>query len=383
MTHTAQVEEWLNNYILILLHKVLNLKALNRRFSNAMGLNQRAIAIAKRLNPWNGRVSAWSYETVRRDWEWFCRIQSDDPKMIWLGDLLRHERDWNRTMEPIAAIRDLLIRRGLSPKGWRLLLRTEPGYWCGLIGLGNRRAESLLPPMIDWIERHVRSGLGRLAPEQTAFRFWNVIDQPQHRAMPRAIRSMSDTVFRIVCREALDQADAGTLEQWMEEAWPSFIEWLVQHPDCQPDRHQARIGWRWLALQIERSRLETELRRRETYSRWAFAIDEYATEVFDALALPTPDALREEGQHMCHCVGEYVVAAAEGDRRHFSIRQHGDGRRVATLELMRAANDDTWAVSQCRGRQNAEVAPDLLAFASSLADAYNRAFGNQEQPAAA
>ena len=165
--------------------------------------------------------------------------------------------------------------------------------------------------------------------------------------------------------------------------WPSFIEWLVQHPECIPDRHQARIGWRWLALQIERSQLETQLRRREAYSRWAFAIDEFATEVFDAVALPTPDALRDEGQHMCHCVGDYAAAAAEGERRHFSIRQHDDGRRVATLELMRAANDDTWAVSQCRGRQNAEVAPDLMAFASSLADAYNQAFGNQEQPAAA
>ena len=377
------VAEWLNCYVEILVRKVLNLNAVNRQFSTSMGLNRRALAIARHLNLWTRRVYAWSYETVRRDWDWFCRIQSDDAKMIWLGDLLHYERDWNRTMEPVAAIRDLLIRRGLSPKGWRLLLRTEPDYWCGLIGLGNRRAESLLPPMIDWIERHVRNGLEHLVPEQTAFRFWNVIDQPQHRLEPRAIRSMSDPVFRIVCREVLAQADAGTLEQWMEDAWPSFIEWLVQHPEWKPDHHQARRGWQWLVAKIEQSRLETELRRREAYSRWTFALNEFATAEFDAVALPTADALRDEGQHMCHCVGDYVAAAAEGERRHFSIRQHNDGRRVATLELVRAANDDAWALSQCRGRQNADVAPDLMAFATSLAEAYNEAAANREERAAA
>ncbi len=377
------VAEWLNQYVLILLRKVVNLKVLSRRFSDALALNRRAIAIARHLNLWNHRVYAWSYETVRRDWDWFCRLQSDDPKMIWLGDLLRHERDWNQTMEPVSAIRDLLIRRGLSPKGWRLLLRTEPEYWALLIGLGYRRAEELLPPMIDWIERHVRNGLERLVPEQTALHFWDAIDQPQHRPVPRAIRAMSDPVFRIVCREVLAQAGAGTLDQWMETAWPSFIEWLVQHPEWKPDHHQARRGWQWLVAKIEQSRLETELRRREAYSRWTFALNELATAEFDAVALPTPDALRDEGQHMCHCVGDYVTAAAEGERRHFSIRHHADGRRVATLELVRAANDETWALSQCRGHQNADVTPELMDFAASLAEAYNQAAGHHDERAAA
>lgn len=83
-------------------------------------------------------------------------------------------------------------------------------------------------------------------------------------------------------------------------------------------------------------------------------------EGFEFLALRTPVALADEGGAMRHCVATYLNSVANGVSHIVSIRR--GGTRVATLELDRA-----WSVVQCKGKANAEPAPEVIAAARAYA----------------
>lgn len=86
-----------------------------------------------------------------------------------------------------------------------------------------------------------------------------------------------------------------------------------------------------------------------------------------AVELLSPEALEEEGKAMGHCLGrEAWTWVFLGEKRFFGLRD-GEGRPVATLALWRAP--EGWRAAEVRGPGNAEVSPEVRAFAQELAEA--------------
>jgi hypothetical protein len=84
---------------------------------------------------------------------------------------------------------------------------------------------------------------------------------------------------------------------------------------------------------------------------------------------------------MRHCLAMVIRAReprlerfTDGAARYFSIRETGRGEHVATLEIKRCGDGETWVVAQCPGLSNRPVSEQTLDFARRLARAYTAAY---------
>ena len=149
-------------------------------------------------------------------------------------------------------------------------------------------------------------------------------------------------------------------------AWgrgPGEEDALLAHPHL---KRALEEPWRFAALRDKnlglRALAERALGRPEPLFPGPFARGGLV-----AVELLSPEALEEEGKAMGHCLGrEAWTWVFLGEKRFFGLRD-GEGRPVATLALWRAP--EGWRAAEVRGPGNAEVSPEVRAFAQELAEA--------------
>jgi chromosomal replication initiator protein len=145
-------------------------------------------------------------------------------------------------------------------------------------------------------------------------------------------------------------------------------------------RNRATFDRRWNFAQARAAseRWHAELARRPfgaaaRSADWTELIDyaplpsHFEIDGFTFHALQTREALYEEGARMHHCVRLYSDRVARGSSRIYSVRQ--DGRRIATLELVRTARVRSaaprYVLSQLKGPRNSS--PPMAAAAAAAA----------------
>ena len=379
-----QVKKWLGEVIRQLLQQTLRPVIINRWFSQAMNLDRRLMFISRHLYAYKRESSALSYEVARASCEWLASVQKDAPNLIWIANYFTDQPVLDSKLEPVAAIRKWFIKQGLGPKGWRLLVKSPSGYWAYLrLFHGYDAPLEFLKLMVSWIRRHEDNGLPSLLPNGLADVIFDaeerMADATNHLA---ALAALPDPLFILLARKAIQAEADGTFADWLANEIPYFQAWIVDHPGFTPDKNQMKSGWDWLSRRMARWADAVENGGVKSIHRWEFALGQHAVDQFEAIALPTNKALWEEGEHMCHCVGELGKYSARGTARYFSIRHLSTQERLATLEIAHAANDPVWLANRCHGRHNASPGPEVIAFAIDVARAYNVASGqlppNQE-----
>ncbi len=122
--------------------------------------------------------------------------------------------------------------------------------------------------------------------------------------------------------------------------------------------------WRFASLRDKNLGLEA-LAERVMGRPEALFPEPFTREGLVAVELLSPEALEEEGKAMGHCLREERwTQVLLGEERFFSIRD-SEGRRVATLGLRYTGRG--WRVAEVAGPENAEVSPEVRAFAEALA----------------
>lgn len=368
-----QTQHWLSHRVYRLLKRTFRPAIINRCFRRAMHLDGRIFEIARHLPSRGGVRDCRSYETALANHEWLSRIQADDTNLIWLGLDFADGIHLDAALEPVAGIRKWFIDRGLTPQGWRMLKQSDWGYW-SLLGIWTHQEshEMLLGTVIPWIEAHVRNGLRCLVPIDFAVQVvHDVIPDSCEGNSQKGVVRLPDALFRILANAAIQADEEGCLEEWMSTDWVRFNRWFEDHPRFMPDSNQVKVGWPWLAKRVDHWLEAVERGDVKSKLRWEFAIDRVEDESIEAVGLPTSKALWEEGQHMCHCLGENGTQAGTEGIRYFSIRQKSDQRRLATLEIAFAANDRVWKATQCNGRLNSYPPESVIKFAKRLAKEYS------------
>ena len=370
-----QVKNWLGEFIHRLLRQTLRLGIINRRFSHAMNLNRRLVFISRHLSGFERESSPTSYEVTRASYDWLAKVQKDAENLLWLAHYFTDQPVLDSTLEPVAAIRKWLIEQGLSPKGWRLLVKSSSGYWAYLrMFYGYEPPLQFMKQIVSWIRRHEDNGLMSLLPQG----FAGVIFDAEER-MADAVNSQAtlallpDATFKLLAKKAIQAEADGTLDEWLADDLPRFQVWIADHPGFTADKNQLKAGWDWLAPKMARWAEAVEKGSVKSIHRWEFALDHHADDHFEAIALATNKALWEEGEHMCHCVGGLGKYSSRGTARYFSIRYISNQERLATLEIAHAANDPIWLANRCHGRHNAPPGSEVIAFAIDVARAYNLA----------
>lgn len=352
---------------------------LNRLAGRRLGLNARAVAMGRRFHPATIDCSVRDYQIAEAHLDLLTGVLRDQPNLLWLALPMVSNPTFDKSSEPVAAMRRGLLERGLNKQGWRMLTRDRSVPPRAYFASPHFPEESLTD-MVSWINLHTRAGLRDLLPGE----FWSLLTLNDYhpdgiRDRPLDIgRKLSLGMFSILARKVRQCDEEGTLAAWLLTDWRRFADWHLDHPDVVPDRNQTKAGWTWLARQISDWEEAVELGLLKSSLYWDVAMRRFADSQYEAVALDSVRKLWEEGSLMSHCVGNLDYRVEQDDALFYSVRDASSGKRLVTLEIVKSKRRGCWVACCCHGRFNTPPPPELLPFLSAVANAYNRATGLPE-----
>ncbi len=269
------------------------------------------------------------------------------------------------------AVRMRLLTAGMSPQGWRFLIKQDNEVLRFLLQFFPPSARILasFAHFINLLASALQNEPLRIERCQPALRgVERILDRTRGR--PGALREENARIFlRAIMRARLSSDEEANLAHEAQDV-SDFVY-------AQAEVLKG-VTWRSLCRRSDdwhRALLITVDPDKDV--RWPALLPVYSTGPFLAVELDSGFLLAEEGLEQRHCIGTYANACASGATRVFSLRHNS--RRVATIELQRG-HDETWRMVQIRGKANTVVQdPALLEAAGRLAQAYSEAARSRER----
>ena len=280
---------------------------------------------------------------------------------------------------------------GLSPAGWRMLLRStwtsNSNVWESFESIGDSGT--------------ARANFGTAAslmaaacgPFPFTFTEWIVSELDRWPALTRASDTRANLVrfLRLAGFEAKAAARTGRIRNFVANDLALSWDWLlsadndVQHEQYALRRIHKNMTWksimrnqlRWHETVAERQRqMEAQdaerwaaFERHRSGLSWISLVQQCKVNGIAARPLTSGADLVREHAEMQHCVDDYIPLCVDGKSRIFSLL--GPSER-STLELTRQKNTK-WTVRQVRGCGNADVSDAMHTASKLLAKLYTDA----------
>lgn len=269
----------------------------------------------------------------------------------------------NGSIRNVSEVRSSYLRHGLSPSGWRYLLKVGEASYRAVIdsGIGQDKAFPMAIGLIEW---QSRAGLKEPLPPEMAIAFVNFAAMALLAGMniaehvnPRIARVASTYYLK------LDQADdrAG----FVEKDWLEVLIWL-RNAQPEIDKNQWRSGWSCIWRKYAAGSDS-----RDSAAEWESRVNDISIFGMKVKPLTSSKDLCLEGMKMNHCISSYAKACLDGSYRVFSIRGATADKRIATVGLNFA--DNAWKLDQIKGRNNRAVSSELESLCNTLAQFYQQA----------
>jgi hypothetical protein len=186
------------------------------------------------------------------------------------------------------------------------------------------------------------------------------------------LRSLDSTLplLRLSLAEGARRACEGSLRQFLDGAFLEVVAAWKAHESAATAKLRAR-NWNDLRFQLDEwaeNRMQPDGPRKPILR----VADAGPNRV---VPLSTPAELILEGLAMNHCAGIYAVLRDCHDRAFFSIRDRGNGERLATFRLDRGGM--VWSVGDIAGVSNRPVPKTLKTLAHRIARQYTWAYLRQ------
>lgn len=263
-------------------------------------------------------------------------------------------------IDDVSEIRARCLEAGLSPAGWRFLLRNGESSYGALLDLGitGVRAFSIA---VDFIEWQTRTGLKEPMPLEPAQAVVSFAALQGDR--PATLCEQIDPRFGpVVMQHYATLEDSRARAAFVGNDCLEILVWLR---DAKPriGKNQWKAGWASLWRSYEAS-FTGEDHKRE----WNSRVPEMTVEGLRVVPLTSSVALCLEGMRMKNCVASYADVCKKGNYRVFSIREISSEKRVATVGLERRRN--TWVLDQVKAKCNRAASKAATELAQSLAKTY-------------
>ncbi len=263
------------------------------------------------------------------------------------------------------AVRLRLLAAGMSPQGWRFLIKQDNAVLRFLLQFfpPSTRILGSFAHFINLLASALQSEPLRIERCQAALRgVERILDRTRGR--PGALREENARIFlRAIMRAQLSADEEANLAHEAQDV----SDFVYAHAEVLKG-----VTWRSLCRRSDdwhRALLITVDPEKDV--RWPALLPLYRTGAFVAVELDCGFLLAEEGLEQRHCIGTYANACASGATRVFSLRQ--EGKRTATIELQRG-HDGSWHMVQIRGKANTVVQePAVLQAAEQVVQAYTAA----------
>lgn len=267
------------------------------------------------------------------------------------------------------ALRACFLQAGMTPQGWRFLLRQQAPVLRFLLQFYPPSARILgdFARFINLVASALQSEPLQLERAHAALRgVERILDRTRGR--PSDVRQENARIFlRALMRARLGPEQLANLAHDAQDV-SDFVYTQAQVLKGATWRSLCRRSEAW-----HRALLITVDPHKDV--RWPALLPRFACGPYTALELDCGALLAEEGLEQRHCVGSYVNACSSGASRIFSLRRQG--KRVATIELQRDHAGD-WVLVQIRGKANAVIRdPAILAAGQAVARAYAEAARTQ------
>jgi hypothetical protein len=268
----------------------------------------------------------------------------------------------NGPMWNVSKVRSTCLKHGLSPSGWRYLLKVGEASYRAIIdsGIGDAKAFPMAIKLIEW---QSRSGLKGSLPPEMAIAFINFAAMALLEGLNIADH-VDPRIAKVATAYYLKLDPAGDRAEFVEKDWLEVLIWM-RNTQPEIDKNQWRSGWSCIW-----KKYDTGLRRRDSTAEWESRVNDISIFGMKVKPLTSSKELCLEGMKMNHCVSSYAKVCLEGTYRVFSISNATAEKRIATVGL--SCTDHVWRLDQIKGRYNRKVNPEVESLSKTLAQFYHQ-----------
>lgn len=346
----SQWARWVFSVLRRRLHRSHDLRAMRRAVVQAVRLDPLAIEVARRYQQVTGArfVTDAAYNRVVDDLESHRKIQADGPELAVLFEVLKSQRGFPAEGEPLERLRSFLLARGVTPRGWRMIVRS--------------RGSRLLPP----------AGCRRWAAAGAVLDVLRLLDAMQWREAPPRSLLRELLALRVAPRDGtpcfvdtlrhlfpalrhivhLYEAADSSARAAMSRELVGVIDWLDLDERGRERAVRGRPSWKTLVVRA-RAWEEERLAAHRAPEIWPPPPEGFEVEGHVLVWVQSARELLDEGRAMRHCVFDYVDECVSDQCAVASVRNRA-GIRVATLMVRRA--EQGAIVAQLAGVANRPVA---------------------------
>jgi hypothetical protein len=299
-----------------------------------------------------GSVTVAQHNHVRRQLIALMDVCRESPQLIGFYEAMCTHRDFPQDGEPVQRLKRFLKTRGLTLRGWSMVLSLTVD---DLAPLYDTYAGDLQSAVLDYVLLLDALGLQGARPT------WLIRAILRGNGPMPIVNGALKAQFAVhgylsfaghVVRLYLDGSDAPSVDNLQE--LKLVMEWLstLRQPLA---RSQKQGGWT-LLLKKARAWEEAEvLRVQSQYEHWSIPFLTLHAAPLTLRGISNARDLGLEGKIMRHCVGSYVSRCAAGESLIFSVLQAG--KHIATAEYRRGAQN--WFLHSARGPRNSTLAPTI------------------------
>lgn len=367
MTFRDDAEEacdWLRKEIGKSFHNKSSLHGVRQQVRHHMSVSPGMIEALLHIKRQAGMRQALMNTDVSEMWpaaDFWAELHAKYPNLTLLCHLASKGKK-NGPMWNVSEVRSTCLKHGLSPSGWRYLLKAGEASYRAIIdsGIGDAKAFPMAIGLMEW---QSRSGLKESLPPEMAIAFINFaamallegLNIAEH-VDPRIAKAATTYYLK------LDQADDRT--EFVEKDWLEVLIWL-RNAQPQIDKNQWRSGWSCIW-----KKYTSGLRSRNSTAEWESRVSDLSIFGLKVKPLTSSMELCLEGMKMNHCVSSYAKLCREDAYRVFSIREATAEKRIATVGL--SFTDHVWKLDQIKGRNNCKVSSEVESLSRTLAQFYHQ-----------
>jgi len=367
MTFRDDAEEaydWLRKEIGKRFHNKSSLHGVRQQVRHHMSVSPGMIEALLHIKRQAGMRQALMNTDVSEMWpaaDFWAELHEKYPNLTLLCHLATKGKK-NGPMWNVSKVRSTCLKHGLSPSGWRFLLKEGEASYRAIVdsGIGEAKAFPMAIKLIEW---QSRSGLKGSIPPEMAIAFINFAAMALLEGLNIA-EHVDPRIARVATTYYLKLDLAEDRTEFIENDWLEVLIWL-RNAQPEIDKNQWRSGWSSIW-----KKYTAGLGGRDPTAEWESRVRDISIFGMKVKPLTSSKELCLEGMKMNHCVSSYAKVCLEGSYRVFSIREATAEKRIATVGLSFA--DHVWRLDQIKGRNNCRVSFEVESLSKTLAQFYHQ-----------
>lgn len=363
-----ELRHWIGESLQLTLEGLADLDGLRRMALDFLAPDPLARSLANRIFGAPPSAEAFNWVCERVSALSLCAVEQ--PAMLPLLRILQDDRTAKAAADPLPALHELLVAKGMEPAPWKKLPRWGFGAyealgeaWCKPVPIARfanllHRLEVQGPPPREFVLHALHAAYYRAGPNaQLVF----------ERHPPWFLRAL--------LREAERESEAGRRKALPEDL-PACLDWLIDtRPE--PDANQQRAGWPWI---LEQARTHRKARSLALAAPWKVPVAGMEWGPYRVVAIRCAAELAAEAQAMKNCLETYEDACREGEVVVFSIRERSTGARVACFAAEHGGDGAMWDLVEVAGKKNSVVDEEVERIGHAMVAKLNGGRGGDVPP---